>query len=115
MNMQQCIDDCIRCHQVCIETTNHCLQNGGKQAAPEHIRTLTDCAEICETATNFMLRNSRLRTRICEICAEVCEACARSCDAIADDDAMKRCSEECRRCADSCRQTSGSQPGRKAA
>jgi len=66
MDMNQCIQDCIRCHQVCIETINHCLQKGGKHAAAEHIRTLADCAEICQTSANFMLRNSELHNCILE-------------------------------------------------
>lgn len=115
MDMNQCIQDCIRCHQVCIETINHCLQEGGKHAAPEHIQTLADCVDICQTSTNFMLRNSDLHVQTCGVCAEVCEACASSCEQVGDDPAMKRCAEECRRCADSCRQMSGSQPGSRAA
>jgi hypothetical protein len=30
---------------------------------------LLDCAEICQTAANFMLRNSELHSRTCAVCA----------------------------------------------
>lgn len=115
MDMQRCIQDCQTCHQVCIETVTHCLQKGGKHAAPEHIRLLLDCAEICQTSANFMQRNSDLHGRTCGVCAEVCEACARSCDELADDEVMKRCADECRRCAASCREMSTLQPETRAA
>ena len=107
MNMQQCIEACNRCHQVCIETMNHCLEKGGKHAAADHIRTLADCAEICQTSANFMMRGSNLHASTCRACADVCEACAKSCDAMADDDMMKRCAEVCQRCSESCAQMAG--------
>jgi hypothetical protein len=101
--MQRCIDECQSCHAICVETAAHCLQRGGKHAEARHIGTLLDCAEICSTSADFMLRNSQLFQRTCEVCAEVCDRCAKSCDSFGDDDMMRRCAEECRRCAESCR------------
>jgi len=115
MDMQQCIQECLQCHRVCTETLTHCLQKGGRHASPDHIRTLLDCAEMCQTSAHFMLRNSNLHPLTCGVCAETCEACATSCDAIADDDMMRRCADVCRRCAESCRQMSGAHPGIRAA
>ena len=102
--LQRCIDECQSCHDICVETTAHCLSQGGRHAEADHISTLLDCAEICAVSANFMLRDSRFHRRTCEVCAEVCDACAKSCEAVGDDDAMRRCAEECRRCAESCRQ-----------
>jgi hypothetical protein len=101
-SMQQCLETCQSCHNVCIETIEHCLAKGGKHADPEHIRTLTDCAQICETSADFMLRGSQLHTHTCAACAAVCERCAVSCEQLGGAE-MKACAEECRRCADSCR------------
>lgn len=101
--MQECIDNCMRCHAVCLETITHCLQKGGKHAEAAHVRLLQDCAQICATSADFMLRGSDLHARTCGVCAEVCERCAESCERMADDDVMRRCAEECRRCAESCR------------
>ena len=100
--MRRCIDECQSCAAICLESVPHCLELGGKHAAAEHIRTLLDCAEACQTAANFMLRTSDLHGRVCEVCAEVCERCAEECERF-DDAQMRRCAEECRRCAESCR------------
>jgi hypothetical protein len=100
--MQSCIDACQACHEVCIETIQHCLKMGGKHASPEHIRTLMDCVQICETSADFMLRQSELHAHTCAACAAVCDRCAASCDALGGAE-MKNCAEACRRCADECR------------
>ena len=103
--LQQCIADCGDCQETCLATVAHCLTLGGKYAEAQNIRVMLDCAEICQTAANFMLRRSTLHTHVCRACAEICEACARSCEAIANDDKqIRQCVESCRRCAESCRE-----------
>lgn len=42
--MKQCIDECLRCASVCLETSRHCLELGGKHAAAQHTATQQDCA-----------------------------------------------------------------------
>ena len=90
---------------MCVETVQHCLQMGGKHANLSHIRLLLDCAEICQTSANFMMRGSDLHPRTCELCAEVCEQCAEDCERIgsAGDETMARCADLCRRCGEFCR------------
>lgn len=105
--MQECIDQCKSCHAVCIEAINHCLMEGGEHAAPDHIRLLMDCAQICETAADFMLRGSSLHTETCRACAAVCERCADDCERFTDDQYMQQCADACRRCAESCRRMAG--------
>jgi len=100
--MRECIEACQSCHELCLEMIAHCLALGGKHAAPEHIRTLVDCAQICETSADFMIRDSAFHPHTCRACAEVCERCAVSCDQVGGVE-MKQCAEECRRCADECR------------
>ena len=103
--MEQCIQNCTDCHNICVETTSHCLQLGGKHAEANHIRLLLDCAQICQTSADFMLRGSDLHGRTCDVCAEVCQRCAEDCERIDPNDAqMKECAEMCRRCAQSCRE-----------
>lgn len=101
--MERCIEECKSCHDVCLETVAHCLEMGGPHAEVNHIRLLLDCAEICQTSANFMIRGSEAHGYTCAACAEICERCARECDRF-DDDFMKQCAEACRRCAESCRQ-----------
>lgn len=102
-DMKTCIDECTNCHHVCLQTVQHCLEMGGEHAQASHIRLLADCAEICATSMDFMLRGSELSSSTCAACAEVCERCAQECERF-DDDFMRQCAEGCRRCAESCRQ-----------
>ena len=102
--MQQCIQECLNCHSVCLETVTYCLEQGGMQADARHIRLLLDCAQICQTSADFMLRGSDLHTQTCAACAEVCQRCAESCEQMGNDARMQACAETCRRCAESCQQ-----------
>lgn len=102
--MQECIDRCQTCQDTCLQAISHCLEKGGRHAAPEHVRMLMACAEICDTSARFMSFGSTHHPRTCEVCAEVCEACAVDCDRFQDDPVMQACADVCRRCAESCRQ-----------
>lgn len=104
--MQDCISSCMTCHAVCLETIHHCLQMGGEHASAQHISLLQDCAQICATSADFMLRMSQFHSQTCAACAAVCEACAQECERMATGDGadfMQRCADACRRCAESCR------------
>ena len=101
--MRSCIDECQSCHEVCVETLTHCLSMGGDHAQAEHIRSLIDCAQMCTTSADFMLRASPAHADVCDVCADVCEECAESCEEL-DGEEMKRCADQCRRCAESCRE-----------
>ncbi|HEX2973768.1 MAG TPA: four-helix bundle copper-binding protein [Tepidisphaeraceae bacterium] len=102
--MQRCIDECSHCHAHCLSTVQYCLEQGGRHAEANHIRLMLDCAEICQTSANFMIRGSNLHTRTCAVCAEVCEQCAQDCDQFGDDQMMRSCAEACRSCAASCQE-----------
>jgi hypothetical protein len=102
--MRECVESCGDCHDACMETLAHCLGMGGEHAALEHVRALLDCAQLCDTSRDAMLRGSPLHAQVCGVCAEACERCAESCESIdPDDEVMRRCAEQCRRCAESCR------------
>ena len=102
--MRQCIENCTACHQVCLQTIQHCLGMGGKHAEQSHIRLMADCAQICAVSADFMLRMSLLHARTCEVCAEACRRCADDCERVGggQDVQMKQCADICRRCAESC-------------
>jgi hypothetical protein len=103
--MRQCIQLCQDCHALCTQMIRHCLELGGRHAAPDHIRLLMDCAQMCSTTADYMARGSLLHDRTCGLCAEICRLCAESCDQIqGDDQLVKQCAEMCRRCAESCEQ-----------
>ena len=100
--MHRCIDECLECHRVCLATVAHCLEAGGRHAEARHLTLLLDCAEICQTSANFMLRGSDEHKRTCAACAAICQRCAEECARLTDDQVMQDCAESCRRCADSC-------------
>jgi len=100
--MKECIQECQSCHDICIETAMHCLEMGGEHAQPDHIRLLLDCAEICQTSANFMLRGSDLHFYTCGVCAEICEHCAVSCEQFSNNTIMQQCAQTCRSCYQSC-------------
>jgi hypothetical protein len=85
-----------------METLSYCLGQGGEHAEQEHIRLLADCAELCQTNENFMLRGSELHTRLCRVCESVCILCAEDCEHFINDETMQRCARVCRRCAVAC-------------
>jgi len=101
--MRRCIQLCQDCHALCIQTIGHCLKLGGRHAAPDHIRLLMDCAQMCSTTADYMARGSSLHDRTCSLCSEICRLCAEGCEQIrGDDQLVKQCAEMCRRCAESC-------------
>jgi hypothetical protein len=103
--MRRCIDNCTNCHRICLETVPHCLSMGGPHAEVRHITLLLDCAQICQTSADFMLRGSDFHARTCGLCAEVCDRCAQDCERLANGDRMMlECARMCRQCAESCRQ-----------
>ena len=103
-DLQACIQTCRECLSECQETLyEHCLEMGGEHAKKDHVKLMTDCIQICQTAADFMSRGSELHAAICAACAEVCESCAESCERIGGE-RMLRCAEICRQCAQSCRE-----------
>ena len=101
--VRECLKDSLDCYQTCTETAARCLTMGGKHAEYEHLNLLMDCARICNTNADFMLRNSTYYPQTCGITADICDECADTCDRF-EDDFMKECASVCRRCAESCRE-----------
>ena len=103
--MHKAIELCWSCRDTCQSLLfTYCLQHGHN--APDHVRIMVDCIQICQASADFMTRNSPLHAAVCRACAQVCDACANSCEAF-DDPEMKSCAEICRRCAESCRKMAG--------
>ena len=100
--MQECLKSCTDCHEICLGSIPHCLELGGKHAAPAHIGSLIDCAMICGTSAGFLARRSPQHPQVCQACAAICRECERSCRELADDAMMRGCADCFARCADSC-------------
>ena len=102
--MLVCIQNCQDCSRACTQTLAYCMRQGGPHSEDQHLRLMIDCADICHTSANFMLRGSDLHAVVCGACAEVCQRCADDCDRMATDLRMKALADTCRHCAESCRQ-----------
>ncbi len=101
----KCIDECLLCYRTCVQTTIHCLNEGGKHAEPARIRLLADCASACKVSADFLLRGSAYQKEMCALCADICGNCAADCDRFTES-FMKRCAQVCRQCAESCKKMS---------
>ncbi len=98
--MKRCIELCQRCHNVCVGLVDS--QSTGDRLSEALLRVLQDCAEICQTSTNFLLRGSKFHAQICGVCAEICLQCAAACEEFPTNSRMKEGAEICRQCAESC-------------
>lgn len=104
--MQECINACWDCHQICLRTAlTHCLKAGGDHVGENHFRLMMNCAEVCQTSANLQLSNSTFSKQQCTLCAAVCEACCHSCEGM---DGMEEVMQACKLCAKSCNNMSGS-------
>lgn len=92
------------CQDSCVDGMMHSLEEGGDFAEVEHVRWLADCAEICQIAKNFFLRDSEYAGDLLSLCADICEECAESCEKFFEDERMKHCAEVCKNCAKACRE-----------
>jgi hypothetical protein len=94
--MQQCIDACKECQKCCVALET----SGGVDSRT--IQTAKDCAEICQTCSNFIMRESHFATDIRKLCAEMCKKCAAACDKMSRGSIGNQCAAACRRCAETC-------------
>lgn len=97
---EQAINDTLICASICLETAVHALD---RDHSAEHIRSLLDCAELCQMTANFLLRGSPAADAVVAVCGDVARRCAESCEEVAaQDEEMGRCAEACRRTQRSC-------------
>ena len=101
-DLQECVEECLNCHAVCTLTLQHCIASGGEYTEVNLVGVLLDCAELCQTSANFMLRGSPYHVITCGACAELCRACEEACRAHAGDEQLAHCADVCATCADSC-------------
>lgn len=106
-DMRACAEKCLHCFSECSHTLAHCLEKGGGHADPKHVERMLDCARICATSAEFLLRHSGNHSKVCGTCAEICRACEADCRTFGDDEMMAACAEACRECAESCERMAG--------
>lgn len=96
IQMENCIQDCLNSHTVCLDTAMSVLQKGNEFA--DAVRTMLDCSELCATTAHFMIRNSPLYGYVCQACADVCTHCAEVCAEIGENDCANACSASATSC-----------------
>lgn len=101
-HMTHCLELCQECHNVCAGVISYGLQRGDKYLTEVTLRLLLDCAEICQTSANFMLRGSEFHAQTCGVCAEICLKCAAACEEFSEDSRLQECATVCRKCAEAC-------------
>jgi hypothetical protein len=103
--MRRCIEAASDSYSACTETLTYSLDGRFELTDPRHLRLLIDCAEVCQTTENALLRASELGQLLATVCAEACEKVAESCRRLdAADEQLGECADVCMRCADCCRE-----------
>jgi hypothetical protein len=91
----------LHCHRTCLGMAmTHCVEMGGEHARPQHLRLMLDCAQVCATTADFLLRKSQFHTQVAALCADICDTCAADCGQVGQ---MEESEAACRACAQACR------------
>lgn len=101
-NNQNCIDACNRCAQACYECFQACLNEPDVQARISCIRTLIECAMMCQMSTTLMSMNAQSHMQHCQLCATICDKCSQECEMFKDQH-CQLCAIECKKCATECK------------
>lgn len=101
-DIQQCIEECLACAQVCEECISGCLNEADVNMMTRCIELDRECTLICYATAQLMAMNGENAGLLCDACADICETCAEEC-AKHDAEHCRRCAEACRRCAETCR------------
>ena len=113
-HVQSCIDACLRSQRESIMTLTYLRDMGGAHIDPIRIRSLLDCADVCQVAATFMMRGSHRHVEMCAVAARICRDCADACDGT-NDQHLRKLVEACRTCEAVCRELINAQPERSPA
>lgn len=91
VEMQQAAQDCMACHDVCLQTVQQCQQAGGEHAQESHIQMMQDCAELCQAAAHFLQHSSPVVIAVCSATEQVTARCAIECEQMGDTDCANAC------------------------
>lgn len=98
--IEECAGLCLTCFATCQLATKG-WASGIHRDDSELLLLLTDCALVCQTTSNFLLRGSAVGGLMCATCARICDRCASECEKHAD---LKECALHCRACSARCQQ-----------
>jgi hypothetical protein len=97
--IQQCVEACRECKKCCAALAT----SGGLDSRT--IGMVKDCAEICKTCSNLVLRESHFSANISKLCAKACKDCAAACEKASQSGIAQDCAAACRHCAEACLNT----------
>lgn len=92
---ERCIDALQACYAACMRNVSYGNVKKSGPIQEEHVRLMLDCAEMCQTAANFLIRESDHYLRICREAAEICKDLASSCEGVDGMDGIRSTCDEC--------------------
>ncbi len=95
-SLLQCAVECEHCANACLDEGDHLPM------MVNCIRLDRDCATICRSTADLIIRGSEISDKALEICAEICTKCAEECGSH-DMDHCQECSKACMECAEACK------------
>lgn len=101
--LQECIDECLRCMQACNYCYKSCLGEESVDMMKDCIRLDRECADICAFTAQALTQHSTFSTELCRLCADACERCGNECSKHHHSAHCQKCAEACFRCAEVCR------------
>jgi hypothetical protein len=101
--LKSTVDICLSTQKLCLQAAAYCIDRGGEYTHPELLHALFDCAEINQTAANFLCRVSKHSTEIVHLAGKVSEKCSDRLKDIEQTDGLLRAVyAACLRSADVC-------------
>ena len=91
-----CVAALQACHATCLQfATFDCMQGNYPRVGPNQFRLMLDCAELCQTAANFLIRDSDHYLRVCREALVICEDLASDCRKFPGMEAILAACDEC--------------------
>lgn len=103
----QCVIDCVNAHNLCLQTINYCLGQGGDYVRPDRFKAIVDCAEACIISARSILRESSLKHNFLLLCIQACTKAIQACEKFSGDKQMQSCRDYVNKCLESCKLISG--------
>jgi hypothetical protein len=101
---QELIKALNECAAACNHCFSACLADKDVNMVAACINADRDCADICQTVSSFLSRDSEHGKHLLKECIEICEKCAAECEKHAHHhEHCKLCAEACRKCAEACK------------
>ena len=90
------------CAGLCYQCAVACLGEDDIKGLSKCIKLDIDCAEICQSASAFVSRDSDHAKHLLKECAEICRRCAEECMKHSHMVHCNKCSHACLICAEAC-------------